>query len=44
MRCCDFKGILDVEVTAWALDGRRDVRIAFGKEIVGRARRLLAEY
>lgn len=44
MRCCDFKGILDVEVTAWALDGRRDVRIAFGKEIVSRARRLLAEY
>ena len=44
MRCCDFKGILDVEVPAWALDGRRDVRIAFGKEIVSRARRLLAEY
>ena len=44
MRCCHFEGILDVEVTAWALDGRKDVREAFGKEIASRARMLLAKY
>ena len=43
MRCCDFTGILDVEVTAWALDGSREVRDAFGNEIKFRAKQLLAK-
>jgi sugar phosphate isomerase/epimerase len=43
MRCCDFAGILDVEVTAWALDGSREVRDAFGNEIKFRAKQLLAK-
>ncbi len=37
----DFCGILDVEVTAWALSGDRGVRESFGKTIVSRAERLM---
>ena len=40
---CDFDGIVDVEVTAWALDGSREVRDAFGYEIKSRAKKLLAK-
>ena len=40
---CDFDGIIDVEVTAWALDGSREVRDAFGYEIKSRAKKLLAK-
>jgi len=42
MRCCDFSGILDVEVTAWALPGDRDTRLELGRKIVDRAKRLVA--
>jgi len=41
MRCCDFAGILDVEVTAWALSGDDVSRKEFGGKIVNRARRLV---
>ena len=44
MRCSEFCGVLDVEVTAWALDGKKEVRAAFGNEIVSRTKRLLAKY
>lgn len=37
----EFCGILDVEVTAWALSGDRDIRENFGKTIVSRAHRLM---
>jgi sugar phosphate isomerase/epimerase len=37
----DFGGILDVEVTAWALSGDREIRENFGKTIVSRAHRLM---
>ena len=37
----EFCGILDVEVTAWALSGDRAVRENFGKTIVSRAHRLM---
>ena len=39
----EFSGLLDVEVTAWALDGSREVRDAFGYEIKSRAKKLLAK-
>lgn len=42
MRCCDFSGMLDVEVTAWALPGDRDTRLELGRKIVDRAKRLAA--
>jgi sugar phosphate isomerase/epimerase len=42
MRCCDFSGILDIEVTAWALDGDRDTRLEFGRKIADRAKKLLS--
>ncbi len=42
MRCSDFCGILDVEVTAWAMSGDRSVRDEFGGKIINRAKRLLA--
>jgi sugar phosphate isomerase/epimerase len=42
MRCCHFDGILDVEVSAWALDGAKDVREQFGRDTVSAAKRLLA--
>ncbi len=41
MRCCDFDGILDVEVTAWALPGDEATRNELGGRIVSRAKRLL---
>ena len=41
MRCCDFDGILDVEVTAWALSGDSDTRASFGGQALSAARRLL---
>jgi sugar phosphate isomerase/epimerase len=37
----EFGGILDVEVTAWALSGDREIRENFGKTIVSRAHRLM---
>ena len=37
----DFSGILDVEVTAWALSSDREIREGFGKTIVSRAKRLM---
>ena len=42
MRCCRFEGILDVEVSAWALDGGRGARETLGAEIVSCARRIVA--
>ena len=42
MRCCHFEGILDVEVSAWALDGGREARETLGAEIVSGARRIVA--
>ena len=41
LRCCSFSGIVDVEVTAWALDGDARVREDFGKKVLGRARRFM---
>ena len=41
MRCSDFCGILDVEVTAWALSGDNKTRNEFGGNIVNRAARLI---
>ena len=41
MRCCEFKGILDVEVTAWALQGDRQTRTDFGGRVLSSARKLL---
>ncbi|MBO5745065.1 MAG: sugar phosphate isomerase/epimerase [Clostridia bacterium] len=37
-----FSGILDIEVTAWALEGTASVRENFGRRIVMRARQLMA--
>jgi sugar phosphate isomerase/epimerase len=37
----DFRGILDVEVTAWALPGDKMTRDSFGGKIVARAKRLM---
>lgn len=42
MRCCRFEGILDVEVSAWALDGAKEIREQFGRDTVAAAKRLLA--
>ena len=41
LRCCAFSGILDIEVTAWALDGDARVREDFGRKVLGRARRFM---
>lgn len=41
LRCCDFDGILDIEVTAWALDKDTRVREDFGRKVLGRARRFM---
>ena len=41
MKKSGFSGILDVEVTAWAMSGEKDVRNDFGAKIISRARRLL---
>lgn len=41
LRCCDSPIILDVEVSAWALDGDSQTRETFGKLILNRARRLM---
>jgi sugar phosphate isomerase/epimerase len=41
MRCSDFGGILDVEVTAWALPGDETTRKNFGGNVASAARRLL---
>ena len=37
-----FDSVLDVEVSAWAISGDRDIREQFGGRIVSRAQRLLA--
>ncbi len=42
LRCCGFSGLLDIEVTAWALDKDSRVRYDFGRLIQNRARRLMA--
>lgn len=42
MRCCNFSGLLDVEVTAWALPGDDNTRLEFGQKIFDRANRLLS--
>ena len=41
MRCCDFRGILDVEVTAWALPGDEKTRLEFSGKALSSAKRLL---
>ena len=41
MRCCGFEGILDVEVTAWALPSGEQTRNEFGGKALSAARRLL---
>lgn len=41
MRCSDFCGILDVEVTAWALSGDEKTRSELGGKILNRAARLI---
>lgn len=41
MRCCDFCGILDVEVTAWALPGDEHTRLNFGGKALSCALRLI---
>ena len=41
LRCCGFSGILDIEVTAWALDGDARVREDFGRKVLSRARRFM---
>ena len=41
MRCCGFEGILDVEVTAWAIPGDEQTRKEFGGKALSAARRLL---
>jgi sugar phosphate isomerase/epimerase len=38
----DFGGVLDVEVTAWALPSDRRTRLDFGGKILMRARRIIA--
>jgi sugar phosphate isomerase/epimerase len=42
MRCCSFCGLLDVEVSAWALPADPETRLDFGRKIVDRANRLLS--
>ena len=44
MRCCDFNGILDIEVTAWALSSDRKIRFDFGRNVTDAAERLLKAY
>ena len=41
MRCSEFSGILDIEVTAWALPGDVKTRSEFGGNIIIRAKRLV---
>lgn len=41
MRCSDFSGLLDVEVTAWALSGDERTRSELGGKILNRAARLI---
>lgn len=41
MRCSAFSGILDVEVTAWALPGDAKTRNELGKSILSRAQKLV---
>ena len=41
LRCCEFSGILDVEVTAWALPGDENTRLNFGGKAKSRALRLI---
>lgn len=41
MRCSSFSGILDVEVTAWALPGDAKTRNELGKSILSRAQKLI---
>ena len=41
MRRSDFVGILDVEVTAWALPGDSETRSDFGGKVLSRAERLI---
>ncbi len=38
---CNFKGVMSVEVTAWALSGDRETRKAFGGKILSRAQKLM---
>jgi len=42
LRGCNSPFIVDVEVTAWALDGDRKTREDFGRLIINRARRFLS--
>ncbi len=42
LRCCSSPIILDVEVTAWALDGDAKTRNDFGKMILNRVRRFMS--
>jgi sugar phosphate isomerase/epimerase len=41
MRCSDFSGILDVEVSAWALPGDEQTRNAFGGRALSAAKKLI---
>jgi sugar phosphate isomerase/epimerase len=41
MRCSDFSGILDVEVTAWALPGDEQIRTDFGGRALSAAKKLI---
>lgn len=42
MRCSGFEGILDVEVTAWALSGDDRTRRELGGNVLSRAQRLIS--
>ena len=42
MRCSGFEGILDVEVTAWALPGDDRTRRELGGNVLSRAQRLIS--
>ena len=41
IKASDFSGVLDVEVTAWALSGKASVRADFGKRILSSAEKLM---
>ncbi len=41
LKSCNFKGVMSVEVTAWALPGDRDTRAAFGGKLLSRAQKLM---
>lgn len=41
MRCSDFAGLLDVEVTAWALPSDEQTRSAFGGRALSTAKKLI---